>query len=802
MLLSSRRAAGPFAAALPVIGLIFAGCGEQLPGSTNDDLTSAEAVERTLELKGYVYVASGASASTIQSEISRQVRTAFGPLRIAKISVDDREFRHNVASAQLSSQSLDLVRKQSGTVTKIGTVQRVSYTYKARALVHKSKADKTSLSVALLMGNYQGFVSEILEKCVENVEHDRDFASSFWYVWSPAETGCQALISKEVEEINAARTGLAENQLSEREYGRRYLPLNAKFIAPASAAPTSYPEYDRLYGLGESGKTRLVVYNILGLAAHDDDPADEQHENDMGFLEYFKLFKNLSDKWGSSLKVLSSSQVSPLSFTYDGNTYTATFNQLHQWVVSQSGFPSGVSDTRAFRRAIHDHIKLKWINLEVPFEVTGRGTTKKITLEIRSVFGTESGWGMTDYFRQAFKNGDVVLYDGHSYIGSGPLDPYNFSRSDFKSGYQILFFNSCVSFNYYGVNYFAHKAAGSQDLDLVTNGIEVWIQGGGASLGQFIVALFDGSQRTWRSVLEATRYKTYYSGYHDPNRNVDGETDNKYNPTQTPIQVKVGSGGGGGTLAVQNTTASCGKTVSGTIELSATSATATKVTFLANGRSVGTVSSAPFKTSWNTTQVADGAVTLTARAQDASGATAEASCSLTVQNGGGGGDLFFDNLDGSTSGWTATGLWHLAAGSTCASPGYASATKAWYFGNDASCTYKASGAAKGMLTSPAIDGVTEGSKLSFQYYRVVEQASDGAYDKTEVQVAVDGSSSWQSLWSKDSKSTSYRSWKASGDLSLAAFAGKRIRVRFVFDSVDDYSNDYVGWLIDDIRVTR
>jgi hypothetical protein len=779
----------------------LAACAPDPEAVTSEDLTSKSAVEKTLKIKAYVYVDENASDYTIESAVQRQIRTAFGPLRIGKISVDDREFRMIDKSTFVKAPVQVVKKGANGERQVLKKVQKVAYTYTARALVEKSLASEGSFGFALLMGNYQAIVDEIIKDCTENYEHDREFASSFWYVWSPNEYSCKSIIQKETTELAGEGAGLDEGQVGEKEYNRRYLPISAE-LKSVDAPKTTYPEYDKLFGLDDPGKDRIVIYQILGVASHDGDPESQRFENDMGFVEYFKLFKVVADQW-KSLKVAADSEANPLSFSFKGKTYTGTFAQLYSWVVSKSSFPSEISydDQKAFRRAIHDSILLKWVKLEVPITVTasGRGS-KNMTIEFRFLFGTESGYNVKNYFREAFKKGDVVLYDGHSYIGSGPLDPNNYSPADFSDRYQILFFNSCVSFNYYGVSYFKHKS--SKQLDLVTNGLEVWINDGGKSMGQFMVALFDGKQSSWLTVLEKTAIKTSYWGIHDPNRAVDGELDNTFDPQATAITVKEGNGAA--PLTVINSTAGCNQTVGGTIQLSADSAQATRVEFFAGGQPVGTDSSKPFTASFDTRTVANGSLEIKVKATDAAGATAEASCTLTVSNTPVGTEpLFSDDMESAqTAGnWTATGLWHLAANSTCATPGFASGANAFYFGQDAGCSYDTKKAVKGTLTSRAIAGVTATSKLSFQFLRDVEKASSGSYDKTSVEVAVGASTTFKKLWSKDCKDASQKSWQSSGELSLAEYAGKSIRIRFNFDSVDSYDNAHIGWLIDDVVVT-
>ncbi|MCK5796363.1 MAG: hypothetical protein KAI47_04215, partial [Deltaproteobacteria bacterium] len=521
-----------------LVALPFACGGDELVTS-GDELTSNSAVERELTIKGYVYVDKNASTYSVTSAVKRQVRSGFGPLRIAKISVDDRELASNVDPTTFKKQLLDVVKvADDGTKTAAGQVARVDYTYIARALVVNSQATKSSFSMALLMGNYQSFVNDIVHDCVENYAHDHEFASSFWYIFAPNVSKCKTRISKESTAVAKAHKGLDEGEISEGERSRRFLPVTVT-LKKVAAPPTTYPEYDRLYGLGDPSKDRIRVYQIAGTAAHAGDPDSEIYANDMGFAEFFKEVKLLADNF-TNLRVSTKSAADPTTIAFKGETIHASFADLYKWIVDQRGFPTTVAsaDHDAFRRTIHDMLVKKWLILEAPLTVGSGRETKRVVVEFHLLWGINSGWSVRDYFKEAFAKGDVVLYNGHSYIGSGPLDPSNYKNATFKPGYQIFFFNSCVSFNYYGVDYFSFKGAGSQDLDLVTNGIEVYIRDGGRSMGQFISALFSGKQDSWLTLMKKTAVTIWGWRTHDPNRVVDGELDNVYTPSKTPITVE------------------------------------------------------------------------------------------------------------------------------------------------------------------------------------------------------------------------------------------------------------------------
>ena len=171
-----------------------------------------------------------------------------------------------------------------------------------------------------------------------------------------------------------------------------------------------------------------------------------------------------------------------------------------------------------------------------------------------------------------------------------------------------------------------------------------------------------------------------------------------------------------------------------------------------------------------------------------------------VDDGTGGLD---DDFESGTPGWSATGQWHLATDSQCTSPapGYTSPSHAFYFGQDATCNYDAQARVSGDLTSPLVGGIKAESTLSFSYFRSVESFAQGSFDRTEVQVVTEGGAT-TTVFSLDSTDPSTLAWTSSGPISLAAFAGETIQIRFAFDSVDAIENGFTGWLIDDVAVTR
>ena len=141
-------------------------------------------------------------------------------------------------------------------------------------------------------------------------------------------------------------------------------------------------------------------------------------------------------------------------------------------------------------------------------------------------------------YKRAFQEVDVFQYTGHSHLGSGPLDARNYAASDFPNRYQILMVNSCVSFNYYNT-FFEMHPGGSRNLDTVTNGLPVYLEGSGLSSARFAAAFLDGRYRSYSDVLASMRVNLPWEPNHDANRVADGEPDNEFSPTRFPITLSV-----------------------------------------------------------------------------------------------------------------------------------------------------------------------------------------------------------------------------------------------------------------------
>ena len=194
-----------------------------------------------------------------------------------------------------------------------------------------------------------------------------------------------------------------------------------------------------------------------------------------------------------------------------------------------------------------------------------------------------------------------------------------------------------------------------------------------------------------------------------------------------------------------------------------------------------------------------------------------------IEDGGGGTSLpVSDDAESGSSIWSPGSLWHITDRKSN------SPTHSWWFGDERTGTYgpgeyipsssppppasasikrsgevhpTALGGVRGELTSAAISVADWENtvNLSFQYWRHVEYYPDGAYDKTYVQVSF-FDDNWQTVWSEDSRDPSEKAWVQVSIPIAIPEGATEMRVRFVFDSVDDLNNDYPGWFIDDIEL--
>lgn len=505
---------------------------------SEEDLTSATARARTLTFAGVVYVEPSASAATILATVRKQTQSAFGALRTANVGVNSRELK-DVDPKTFQKSNVTVIDTKAPTAPG-KPMLRVAYKFTDNALVPVPMAKRSSLGLGLLCGNYSQQVSRITKECTDGGHEALEFQGEIWYVFNPSLSPCRKAMLAEQALIAADRAKLkdAKTQVPKSDVDRLYLPATVSLTGDKTNKGLSFPEYDRLYAGGVQ-KDKIVIGMVSGMMA--DWAQGEKHDtvDDDGYPMWFEGLREIL-KVRKFTVVKTDPPIDLTTVTAAGVTLKdLKFEQFIGWQLDGYAFPKGfetLEKKKLLKVAVANMLARRWITFETVVNVKiGTAAVKKVTIQVNTYFGAEGG---SEPHKRAIKTSDVFIYNGHSYIGYGPLDPNNFSAADFPPSYQILFINGCVSYNYYEKDYFPLKKGGSENLELVTNGLESWVNGSGPAMGRFIATLINGKQASYMDLLKAAQFTGYgYAWGQDALRVVDGEVDNKYTPTKKKIVV-------------------------------------------------------------------------------------------------------------------------------------------------------------------------------------------------------------------------------------------------------------------------
>jgi hypothetical protein len=522
--------------------LVVAGCAGAVPkdgtgGERGDDLTSVGGTTKQIDWDSFVYVAPGADAPTIQAAIAKQVKSSLGALRELGIGISDRGALHNLDPASWTSTTLNVVDKSGAAGA---SVQRVQYHYTDTALVAKGQDPGSAFTFTMLFGDYSAGAAALQPACVDEAT-DGD---SIWYHFAPRQSACRTLINNEQTTINQDLAKLPPSsspQIPASDAARRFVGVRAKLV-PIAAAPTKYPEYDRLWGFG-SDRQKLVVYAFVGVESN------ERDSHDLGAIEYQRLLRTLRAKFGKLAVTYTNPQAMLLDFYVDGNKLDGIgWDDVANWMIDGKGYPAAVGNDaqkiEALRQQVIDNFSERFIYWDMPATVTLGGQTRPMTVELRTFWGLEDD-GTPDTkqravwrYLEAFWYGDVFAYAGHSHFGHGPLEPTNYNGGNFPDRYQVMLVNSCLSYNYYDLDFINLHAGGSQNLEVVMNGLPAYWNGMGESTGKYLIALLDGTNKSWAQLLDSMRInEPWGESNYEPMRGVNGELDNVFDGVKTPVSV-------------------------------------------------------------------------------------------------------------------------------------------------------------------------------------------------------------------------------------------------------------------------
>ncbi|MCD4655103.1 right-handed parallel beta-helix repeat-containing protein [bacterium] len=156
-----------------------------------------------------------------------------------------------------------------------------------------------------------------------------------------------------------------------------------------------------------------------------------------------------------------------------------------------------------------------------------------------------------------------------------------------------------------------------------------------------------------------------------------------------------------------------------------------------------------------------------------------------------------ETVENDGAGWSATGLWHVVdtgSGNPCAKAH--DGTKSFWYGLDETCNYDTGTWNSGELISPPLL-LAENITFNFWSWEEVGPHSFfGFGDNRIVYISEDDGQTWDLVFLHESNTTDWEQHS----IDIEAWAYKTVRIKFVFDTIDEFENDYPGWYIDDIMI--
>ncbi|MBF0209191.1 MAG: hypothetical protein HQK53_20225 [Oligoflexia bacterium] len=456
------------------------------PSASTGAIASVTGIGGVIQFESYVYVPIDADNNFIDATIARQIKTAIGALDAAKISFNDA---HNLLRGVPRSEWRREIVEISNSTQR---VQRVRYRFRDNVVASKSLRGRESIDVTLLANDYSKHAERLMADCAVRDLMIDEF-ESFWYFFHPEKESCQKLINDEAREISINNANLDDNVISSAEANRWFITITARLFLAPDLTRELYPKYHRIYDIYDQNNYdhKIVIYVFTGSDLHS------AFANDRLGIEHIRFLRRLLMTYpGFRPDTSNLLDISIDDRTDDRKVEGVTYERLFNWVLEGRDYPPEIAADKTkiylLQTMVMKKFAEKWIYWDFPITVN----SKKTTIEIRTYYGNEDGSeearnNSKMRYLEAFKNGDVVIYNGHSHMGESSLSPSLYKVADFKNSYQILFFNSCSSYCHYHQGFFDLKPGREKELDIVVNGLRSNILNSGEVVSSFLFGILE-----------------------------------------------------------------------------------------------------------------------------------------------------------------------------------------------------------------------------------------------------------------------------------------------------------------------
>jgi hypothetical protein len=161
--------------------------------------------------------------------------------------------------------------------------------------------------------------------------------------------------------------------------------------------------------------------------------------------------------------------------------------------------------------------------------------------------------------------------------------------------------------------------------------------------------------------------------------------------------------------------------------------------------------------------------------------------------------LFFDDFESGLGQWTTTGIWGVQSetdpcGAQVA-PFPSSSHAAWY-GKPASCNFEPEWDKSWLTLNTPIDIPVWADQVDLDFWSFEDaECSSCEWDWRFVYVSPDAGQTWWFV----GEGTQLLTWYEK-TIDISNYRGKSILVRFEFDPVDTFANNFLGWFVDDVSI--